>query len=205
MNSSSEPEKQQSEETCLFAGESLLGSTFFLAMHALWFDEKPNPDMDALPLAQLRLLWTVHAAPNGTMKDFSERLFVSQSTVTQLADRLVHRGFIERHPDTNDRRVVRLKISESGRVLLVTSEASRKELVQAVWERMSVCEQEEMITHLKKLASLAETARAEMGRPLPSLLSSRKQHGDSQEEPLQSSQPKPMMDIMSRSVRGKTN
>ncbi|MCX6381094.1 MAG: MarR family transcriptional regulator [Armatimonadetes bacterium] len=195
MNSSSEPEKQQLEETCPFAGESLLGSTFFLAMHALWFDEKPNPDMDAL----------LHAAPNGTMKDFSERLFVSQSTVTQLADRLVHRGFIERHPDTHDRRVVRLKISESGRVLLVTSEASRKELVQAVWERMSVCEQEEMITHLKKLASLAETARAEMGRPLPSLLSSRKQHSDSQEEPLQSSQPKPMMDIMSRSVRGKTN
>ncbi len=203
MSSPSEPEQQKSNEVCPYAEEPLLGRTFFLAMHALWFDEKPNPDMDALPLAQLRLLWTVHAAPYGTMKDFSERLFVSQSTVTQLADRLVHRGFIERHPDTQDRRVVRLKMSEQGKALLVTAEAQRKDLMQAVWERMDALEQESVIASLNRLTSLAEAVRADLGRPLPSLHASRTQQGASQEDSLSNSQPKPM-DIMSRSVRGKT-
>ena len=173
-------------------------------MHALWFDENPNPEMDALPLAQLRLLWTVYAAPYRTMKDYSERLFVAQSTVTQLADRLVHRGFIERQPDTQDRRVVRLKMSERGKQLLTATDAPRKELVQAVWERMGAEEQETTIFALKQMISLAETLRKERGRPLPSLLSLRHLQAP-KAEALEAASPKPMLDIMSRSVRGKAS
>src|SRR5579871_3593024 len=80
-------------------GDPPLGRAFFRVMRAVMFDDPPLPELDALPLAQLRLLWTIHFQADATMKDYSERLGVSQSTVTQLADRLVRRGLVERQAD----------------------------------------------------------------------------------------------------------
>src|SRR5947209_1862858 len=81
-------------------GEELpLGRALFRVSRALFFEEKPVPELIALPMAQLLLLWTVRFSPDATMKDCSERLSVSQSTVTQLADQLVKRGFVERLAD----------------------------------------------------------------------------------------------------------
>ncbi len=72
-------------EAILPPPEPPLGHALFRVMRTLVFDDKPVPELDALPLAQLRLLMSVYYGPNSTMKDFSERLNVSQSTVTQLA------------------------------------------------------------------------------------------------------------------------
>src|SRR5882672_5253483 len=83
--------------------EPPLEHALFRVMRALVFDDRPVPELDALPLAQLRLLMSVYYGPNSTMKDFSERLNVSQSTVTQLAERLVKRGLVVRRMDANDR------------------------------------------------------------------------------------------------------
>src|ERR1051326_4791352 len=78
-----------------WSGQPPLGRALFRVMRAMVFDDRPAAELDALPLAQLRLLWVVHFCQDATMKDFSERLGVSQSTVTQLADRLVKRNLVD--------------------------------------------------------------------------------------------------------------
>src|SRR5258708_4896152 len=119
------------------SAELPLGRALFRVMSAIMFDDRPAAELDALPLAQLRLLWAVHYSHEANMKDFSERLCVSQSTVTQLADRLVTRGLVDRLADASDRRVVRLRISKAGQELLGEADRERKRTLQAVWEALS--------------------------------------------------------------------
>lgn len=178
--------------------EPPLGKALFRVMRAMIFDDKPVPELDALPMAQLRLLWTIQHGGEGTMKEFSERLRVSQSTVTQLAERLVKRGLIERGSDPADRRIVRLRLGEEGRRILEVADTRRREILFAVWDTLTQAQQEQIMDALELLGRHAEKVRYEMGRPLSPM-----PHLDSEEAELENGDTaQPVMDILSRRVRG---
>ena len=181
--------------------EPPLGRALFRVMRSLVFDDKPVPELDALPLAQLSLLMSVYYGPNSTMKDFSERLNVSQSTVTQLAERLVKRGMVVRLLDANDRRVVRLHTSAHGQQLVGQSDAARKAMHQKVWLALVPAEQKLVEQALDLLGEWGEQIRIQEGRPLPALPEPCPRPDDDQttnDDP----QTKPV-DLMTRRVRGR--
>lgn len=185
-------------------GDPPLGGAFHRVMRALMFHEKPVPELDALPMAQLRLLWTVRHSADATMKDFSERLSVSQSTVTQLADRLVRRGLVERHPDDADRRVVRLRTSTVGHAALQKAEDQGRAVLVAVWNTLSDEEKDRVMLGLETLGRCAEAVRAAEGRPLPQWHGLRPDSGDEADQAPDASGSQPVVDLMSRRVRGRT-
>ncbi len=174
----------------------------FRVMRAVMFDEAPLPELDALPLAQLRLLWSVFFMADATMKDFSVRLGVSQSTVTQLADRLVKRGLVVRQDDASDRRVVRLQVSPSGRKLLQEANSRQQQTVASVWNLMSEEERSATMYALGILGERAESVRSAQGRPVPlhhNPSGSRNTHSGEAKE----SVGQPVVDLMGRRVRGR--
>ena len=171
----------------------------FRVMRSMMFDDKPLPGLDALPLAQLRLLWAIRFGGDAPMKEFSEKLQVSQSTVTQLADKLARRGLVERHADPLDRRVSRLSLSDAGRRLLDEAEAQRREVVWAVWDELAAGAQAEVMRGLEVLGGAAEEIRRKSGRPVPPWPSHHDPpDGDETAEP----QSQPVVDLMNRRVRG---
>ena len=178
-------------------------SAFFRMMRAVMFEPHPIDDMDTLPLAQLRLMWTVFHANEATMKDISERLQVSQSTVTQAADKLVRRNLIERVADPLDRRVVRLKMTEKGQEILSASDAERNTFFRAVWERMSPAERTLVSEGMEMLVSRAEQTREAAGHHLPNwgIPPPRPEKGE--ETPEINSPSQPVVDLMSRRIRGR--
>lgn len=175
----------------------------FRVMRAVMFDEAPLPELDALPLAQLRLLWSVFFMADSTMKDFSVRLGVSQSTVTQLADRLVKRGLVVRQDDASDRRVVRLQVSPGGRRLLQEANTRQQQTVSSVWDLMSEEERSATMYALGILGERAESVRTAQGRPIPPhhapAGSFSNRSGEAAETVGQ-----PVVDLMGRRVRGRT-
>ena len=178
-----------------------LGHALFRVMRAIMFDEPPLAELDALPLAQMRLLWPVFQTRGGTMKEFSERLGVSQSTVTQLADRLVKRGLIERQADAADRRVVRLQVSEQGRRILTEANRRQRETAEGVWSVLSPDEQQGVMDALKMLGEKAEAVRLAQGRPVsPFPEFGPPSHAEPMPERQSSGQA--VVDLMSRRVRG---
>lgn len=181
--------------------EPALGKALFRVMRAILHDDKPPPELDALPLAQLRLLWSVLHETGATMKEYSERLRVTRSTVTQLAERLVRRGLIERFHDTTDRRIVRLRLSPAGRRLMNAADRTRRETLQGVWEELSGPERERVLASLHILARTAETVRQRQGRPVTPWPGCDIEDSAVKDrtEPAQ-----PLMDILSRRVRGNT-
>ena len=195
--------EKPTSEVCFLPEDPLpIGRALSRVMRAVIFGEPPSPELDILPLAQLRLLWTVFYASEATMKDFSERLGVSQSTVTQLADRLVKRGLIERRADPDDRRIVRLRVSPTGGQVLMDAKNREQQTLRSVWEALTPSEQTEVVHGLEILAQTAETIRAAQGRPLPPLPDHRDRSPLRRPtEPDAASQP--VVDLMTRRVRGK--
>jgi MarR family transcriptional regulator, organic hydroperoxide resistance regulator len=53
-----------------------------------------------------------------TIGDLSNRLYLAYSTTTDLVDRLEKANFVERYRDTEDRRVVRVRLREYGATLI---------------------------------------------------------------------------------------
>ncbi len=180
-----------------------LSIALFRVMQNVIFEEVPNPELDCLPLAQLRMLWAVFHTGAAPMKDFSEKLGVSQSTATQIADRLVRRGMVERLADQNDRRMVKLRTTESAQRLLKETTNCKQRLLSTIWSKLTEEDQERVV---KGLQILGLTAEAINPNPHKGAFPS-----DSESEPIpmlqkngsELHQSRPRFDIVSRPLSGK--
>ncbi|HEV2472844.1 MAG TPA: MarR family transcriptional regulator [Chthonomonadales bacterium] len=194
-------EREVKELECAAQGPPL-AAALYRTMRAVLFSEAPVPELDALPMAQMRLLWAVHHSPAATMKDLSDRLRVSQSTVTQLADRLVRRGLVYRRGDDTDRRVVRLAATQTGSEILNRATTQQARTLEAVWEELAPDQRGEIVACLEALSAAAEAVRAEQGVALPPWRA-----GNPDGEPSVGIsddlvQAQPVVDLLSRRIRG---
>ncbi|NTW71074.1 MAG: MarR family transcriptional regulator [Eubacteriaceae bacterium] len=74
---------------------------------------KEMPEME-IPKQQLGLLFRIHEENGRTMSTYSDKMCIPKSNLTILADKLIQEGLIVRENDSEDRRVVNLKITEKG-------------------------------------------------------------------------------------------
>ena len=71
-------------------------------------------DLDAT-IGQIHCARTVGRLGNPTMSELADALRLHPSTVTPLVNALVERGLVERRDDPDDRRVVRVALTEKGK------------------------------------------------------------------------------------------
>lgn len=118
-----------------------------------------------LPLAQMRLAQALYAEreehgstatdAGETMSRLSERLGVRHNALTQVADRLVARGLIERVADVCDRRVVRLRLTETGYDWVHVRRQRRRAHLESLWVLLSVQERQEVLASVRILEQAA--------------------------------------------------
>ena len=70
------------------------------------------------------------------MTDVSRRMMISKPAATQVVNRMVDRGLMERLSDENDRRVVYIRATEAGRTFYEEKMDRNLTLVDRVVERM---------------------------------------------------------------------
>lgn len=73
-----------------------------------------NASSLGLTVQQMGILNTIYALPNVTLKEISERLSVPKSTVSVNVDELVNLQLIERKQSDEDRREIKLKVTNQG-------------------------------------------------------------------------------------------
>lgn len=71
-----------------------------------------------LPGSQMWILQEVERTPAVGVTELAQRLGIHQSTCSQLVDRLVSQGYLEKQKAANDRRRVGLILAASGRALI---------------------------------------------------------------------------------------
>ena len=86
-----------------------------------------------------------------TPVEVAKKLLSSQSGMTGKLDRLEERGFIERLPDPEDRRAVRLGVTDRGRMLIDGAFISSLDVYDSVLSELSPAERKQLATLLAKL------------------------------------------------------
>lgn len=69
--------------------------------------------------------------------EVGERLIARSPDVTRLIDRLEKRGLVLRQPDPEDRRAVRIFITEDGREQIASLDARSRSMIRSSFERLS--------------------------------------------------------------------
>ena len=86
-----------------------------------------------------------------TMGELSSELTVPMSTATRIVDGLVKAGMVERVQDSNDRRIVRVGMSKSGRELYETGMEYNKQRIVKLLKDFTAEEQTQMLNLMTKL------------------------------------------------------
>jgi DNA-binding MarR family transcriptional regulator len=82
-----------------------------------------------LSMAQFGILMQLHYQHGSGISSISRRMQISGADASQLVDKLVQAGLLERAEDPADRRAKQLKLSEKGQQLVASSLAARHLLV----------------------------------------------------------------------------
>ena len=115
---------------------------------------KLKPEALTLTLAQMRCLRVLSHEENCTMRDLSRHLGVGPSTACEMVDALVRADLVQRTPDPNDRRAVRLSLSAKGRRLKDKHRAEHREHLRAVIENLSDEQRHAMLGALETLVAV---------------------------------------------------
>lgn len=110
-------------------------------------------DTDITP-PQFNALLTLIDAGTLTIGELGERMYLACSTATDLVDRMERNGLVVRERDTDDRRVIRLRVLDKGQQVIDEVIATRRRYLSTVLAELSTDEVEGMITALTHLSEL---------------------------------------------------
>ncbi|MEO8355461.1 MAG: MarR family transcriptional regulator [Chloroflexota bacterium] len=109
-----------------------------------------------LSMPQFSILMQLHHKGACGMSAISERFDVSAAAASQLVDKLVHAGYIERTEDPNDRRAKLLDLSPKGRELIERGASERYRWMKELTSQLSTQEQEQVAEALSVLTNAAQ-------------------------------------------------
>ena len=109
-----------------------------------------------LSMPQFSILMQLHYKGACGMSAISERFDVSAAAASQLVDKLVQAGYIERTEDPSDRRAKLLKLSINGSKLVETGIQERYRWMDELTFRLSAAQQTKIS---EALTLLTEAAR----------------------------------------------
>ncbi|MEC9488987.1 MAG: MarR family transcriptional regulator [Halanaerobium sp.] len=94
-----------------------------------------------------------------TIGELCDHMFLACSTVSGLVDRIEEKGWIRRIRDKQDRRIVRLELTESGEQLVEEILERRRATLVDNLKSISQKEQKELARYLKLLSEIMEPAK----------------------------------------------
>jgi len=109
-----------------------------------------------LSMPQFSILMQLHYKGACGMSAISERFDVSPAAASQLVDKLVQAGYIERTEDPSDRRAKLLKLSTNGAKLVDNGIQQRYRWMDELTSKLSAAEQTKVS---EALTLLTEAAR----------------------------------------------
>jgi len=110
----------------------------------------------SLTLAQYQLLEALQTAERLPVSELAASAGVAPPTATRMLDALVREGVVARTPCADDRRVVRVALTEGGRDAVATAGRQVAERRARVRDQLSPDEQAQAAALLRRLAAVLE-------------------------------------------------
>jgi len=104
-----------------------------------------------LTMSQIAVLIRLYRKENCTVSDVGINMGTSNAAASQLLDRMVQLGFIERTVDSNDRRIKNLNLTQNGLEILNESFRASKKWFEELTYKLNDNEKSETIIVLNRL------------------------------------------------------
>jgi len=101
---------------------------------------------------QLTVLKMLEGVGDISLSDLSDRIRAQNSTVTGIIDRMEREGLVVRARSSEDRRVVRIRLTEKGRRIAGEIAVEPMEIFRSAIENLSPAETRDLLRILTKIA-----------------------------------------------------
>ncbi len=91
-----------------------------------------------------------------TMGELGHALDVPLSTATRIVDWMVDRGYVRRIHDPNDRRVVRLSLTDNGQELYRTIDRFIRDRIEMILHELTPAERDSLLVLVHRLVDIVE-------------------------------------------------
>ncbi|MEW5941173.1 MAG: MarR family transcriptional regulator [Chloroflexota bacterium] len=108
-----------------------------------------------LSMPQFSILMQLHHKGACGVSDIGERFDITNAAASQLVDKLVQSGYVERAEDPSDRRAKVLKLTSSGQSLLERGGQERHRWMEELVKTLSADEQKQVSEALDILTNAA--------------------------------------------------
>jgi DNA-binding MarR family transcriptional regulator len=135
------------------------------AMHHSMREHSHFAKMNNISMPQLGILMQLHYRRNCGISDISERFDITSAAASQLADKLVQGGLIQREEDPNDRRAKLLNLTDKGRQLIHHGIEERYRWVDQLAEKLTAEERAKVAEALEILTQAARELEKEPAQP----------------------------------------
>lgn len=106
-----------------------------------------------LSILQIQTLIFLSQNKNISMGDIAEYFRIELPSATTLLNKLNDQKLVKRHDDIDDRRLVRISLTEKGKTLLKKAMTQRRKKVEKILSYLSEKEKIELLSILKTLNS----------------------------------------------------
>lgn len=110
---------------------------------------------DQVDLVQLRILVVLATRGATSLKDVADTGHLHLSRASRACDRLVGKKLITRSDDPDDRRVLQLRLTRAGEVVVRTVMDARRDAVAPVLAAMSATRRAELVRSLRAFAAVS--------------------------------------------------
>ena len=134
------------------------------AMHHTMRERVHFAKATGLSMPQFGILMQLHYHKDCGVSDISGRFDITSAAASQLVDKLVQSGLIQREEDPNDRRAKRLNLTDKGRGLIQQDIEKRYRWVNQLAEKLTAAEREKVAEALNIMIQAAQELESE---PVP--------------------------------------
>jgi len=107
-------------------------------------------------LSEIKALAAFRGDKNYTMGELSNNAQVAMPSMTEMIDKLEEHGMAERYRDTNDRRVVKVRLTSKGKKLRKEFMQKRLKDMKELFGKLNKQELDELIASLRRARHILE-------------------------------------------------
>ena len=107
--------------------------------NVVWIEEASlrESKFNDITIKDMHTIAAISMYETRTASQVAEMVHLTPSAMTSVIDKLVKKGYVERHRDDNDRRVVHLALPHNGRTVFRAHEAFHRGMAHSLFDSLS--------------------------------------------------------------------
>lgn len=120
---------------------------------------RQHPQGENLSMRQFQALIILNANEQLTLSKLCNKLSLAPSTGTELVNRMISLGFIQKSPENKDQRQVNLTLTQKGVELLKARQAALTTMFETFFSEFSDSDKDEFVECFERIWKLIEKNR----------------------------------------------